>query len=255
MQNQFSRIQLLVGKPAIDTLHGSRVAVFGVGGVGGYVVEVLARSGVGHIDVWDDDRFCPSNCNRQILATRKTVGKYKVDVAEERIHDINPDAVVNTYKTFYMPDTADQFDFSQYDYVVDAIDTVKGKLELVMQAQATGTPIISCMGTGNKLDASQFEVADISKTSMCPLARVMRRELGKRGIRHLKVVYSKEPAMTPIDDMSISCRSHCICPPGTARKCTQRRQVPGSNAFVPPVAGLILAGEVVKDLMRSGGSA
>ena len=248
MLNQFSRTQLLFGKEAMERLYNARVAVFGVGGVGGYTVEALARSGIGTLDLIDDDKVCLTNLNRQILATRKTVGKYKVDVAEERIHDINPDAVVNTYKTFYMPDTADQFDFSQYDYVVDAIDTVKGKLELVMQAQATGTPIISCMGAGNKIHADKLEVTDIYKTSGCPLARVMRYELRKRRIRKLKVVYSKEPAMTPIDDMAISCRQNCICPPGTARKCTQRRQVPGSTSFVPAAAGLIAAGEVVKDL-------
>ena len=249
MLNQFSRTQLLFGKEAMERLYNARVAVFGVGGVGGYTVEALARSGIGTLDLIDDDKVCLTNLNRQILATRKTVGKYKVDVAEERIHDINPDAVVNTYKTFYMPDTADQFDFSQYDYVVDAIDTVKGKLELVMQAQATGTPIISCMGAGNKLDASALEVADIYDTSVCPLARVMRAELRKRGVKHLKVVYSKEPALTPIDDMTISCRTHCICPPDTARKCTQRRQVPGSNAFVPglrvPVKDTVGAGDAV----------
>ena len=248
MQDQYSRTQLLLGKEAMETLHHSRVAVFGIGGVGGYTVEALARSGVGALDLIDDDKVCLTNLNRQIVANRKTVGQYKVDVAEERIHDINPDAVVNTYKTFYMPDTADQFDFSQYDYVVDAIDTVKGKLELVMQAQATGTPIISCMGAGNKLDASALEVADIYDTSVCPLARVMRTELRKRGIKHLKVVYSKEKAITPVDDMAISCSQHCICPPGTARKCTQRRQVPGSTAYVPAVAGLIIAGEVINDL-------
>ena len=229
MLNQFSRTQLLFGKEAMERLYNARVAVFGVGGVGGYTVEALARSGIGTLDLIDDDKVCLTNLNRQI-------------------HDINPDAVVNTYKTFYMPDTADQFDFSQYDYVVDAIDTVKGKLELVMQAQATGTPIISCMGAGNKLDASALEVADIYDTSVCPLARVMRAELRKRGVKHLKVVYSKEPALTPIDDMTISCRTHCICPPDTARKCTQRRQVPGSNAFVPAAAGLIIAGEVVRDI-------
>ncbi len=248
MLDQFSRTQLLLGREAMERLYRARVAVFGIGGVGGYTVEALARSGVGQLDLIDDDRICLTNLNRQILATRSTVGKYKVDVAEQRILDINPKAVVRTYKTFYTPQTADQFDFAQYDYVVDAIDTVTGKLELVEQAQRTGTPIISCMGAGNKLDASAFEVTDLSKTSMCPLARVMRRELGKRGIKHLKVVYSKEPAMTPIEDDSISCRNHCICPPGTARKCTERRQVPGSNAFVPAVAGLIVAGEVVKDL-------
>lgn len=250
MQDQYSRTQLLLGKEAMEKLHNSRVAVFGIGGVGGYTVEALARSGVGALDLIDDDKVCLTNLNRQILATRKTVGKYKVDVAEERIHDINPDAVVNTYKTFYMPDTADQFDFSQYDYVVDAIDTVKGKLELVMQAQATGTPIISCMGAGNKLDPTRFRVADIYKTSGCPLARVMRTALRKREVKHLKVVYSDEIPTRPIEDMSISCRSHCICPPGAKHKCTERRDIPGSTAFVPSVAGLIIAGEVVKDLAK-----
>ena len=248
MLNQFSRTQLLLGQEGMERLFHARVAVFGIGGVGGYTVEALARSGVGTLDLIDDDRVCLTNLNRQILATRKTVGQYKVDVAAERIHEINPDAVVNTYKTFYAPQTAEQFDFTQYDYVVDAIDTVTGKLELIMQAQQAGTPIISCMGVGNKMDPAAFEMADIYKTSVCPLARVMRRELKRRGVKRLKVVYSKEPPLTPLDDMSISCRTHCICPPGTARKCTQRRQVPGSNAFVPAAAGLILAGEVVKDL-------
>ena len=248
MLNQFSRTQLLVGREAMERLFAARVAVFGIGGVGGYTVEALARSGVGTLDLIDDDKVCLTNLNRQIFATRKTVGKYKIDVARERILEINPDAVVNTYRTFYAPDTADQFDFTRYDYIVDAIDTVTGKLELIEQAHRCGTPIISSMGAGNKMDASAFEVADIYDTSICPLARVMRRELRRRGIPALKVVYSKEPAIPPIEDMSISCRTHCICPPGTARKCTQRRQVPGSNAFVPAAAGLILAGEVVKDL-------
>lgn len=253
MLNQFSRTQLLFGQDGMDALYKARVAVFGIGGVGGYTVEALARSGVGTLDLIDDDKVCLTNINRQLFATRKTVGQYKVDVARERVLDINPNAVVNTYKTFYMPDTASQFDFTQYDYVVDAIDTVTGKLEMVMQAERSGTPIISCMGAGNKMDPTAFEVADIYKTSMCPLARIMRRELKKRGVKKLKVVYSREEAMTPIDDMAISCRTNCICPPGTARKCTQRRQVPGSNAFVPSVAGLILAGEVLKGLAKFGG--
>ena len=248
MLNQFSRTQLQFGAEGMEKLRHARVAVFGIGGVGGYTVEALARSGVGELDLIDDDRVCLTNVNRQIFATRKTVGQYKVDVAEERILEINPKAIVHKYKTFYSPQTADQFDFTQYDYVVDAIDTVTGKLELAEQAQKAGVPIISSMGAGNKVDPAAFEVADISETSVCPLARVMRRELKKRGIEKLKVVYSKEPPLTPIDDMSISCRAHCICPPGTARKCTQRRQVPGSNAFVPSVVGLILAGEVVKEL-------
>ena len=254
MLNQFSRTQLLFGEDGMERLYHARVAVFGIGGVGGYTVEALARSGIGTLDLIDDDRVCLTNLNRQILATRKTVGQYKVDVAEQRIREINPNAFVHTYKTFYAPQTAEQFDFSQFDYVVDAIDTVTAKLKLVEQAQKAGVPIISCMGAGNKVDPTAFEVADIYKTSVCPLARIMRRELRKRGIQKLKVVYSKEPAITPIEDMSISCRTHCICPPGTARKCTQRRQVPGSNAFVPAAAGLVLAGEVVKDLTCFGGA-
>lgn len=253
MLNQFSRTQLLLGQEGMEKLYRARVAVFGIGGVGGYTVEALARSGVGTLDLIDDDKVCLTNLNRQIFATRKTVGQYKVDVAQQRILEINPKAVVHTYKTFFAPQTAEQFDFSQYDYVVDAIDTVTGKLELVVQAKKAGVPIISSMGAGNKMDPTAFEVADIYETSVCPLARVMRKELKKRGIKKLKVVYSKEPPMTPIEDMAISCRTNCICPPGTERKCTQRRQVPGSNAFVPSVVGLIIAGEVVKDLTAMGG--
>lgn len=249
MQNQYSRTQLLLGAPAMARLRAARVAVFGVGGVGGYVVEALARSGIGALDLIDDDKVCLTNLNRQIIATRSTVGQYKVDVARQRVHDIDPDIRVTTYQTFYLPETADQFDFTQYDYVVDAIDTVSGKLGLVMQAQAAGVPIICAMGAGNKMDPTRFEVADIYETSVCPLAKVMRTECRKRGIRHLKVVYSKEPALKPIEDESISCKNHCICPPGTARKCTARRAVPGSNAFVPSVAGLIIGGEVIKDLI------
>ena len=248
MLNPFSRTQLQFGADGMEKLYHARVAVFGIGGVGGYTVEALARSGIGTLDLIDDDRVCLTNINRQIFATRKTVGQHKVDIAEQRIWEINPRAVVHTYKTFYSPQTAQQFDFTQYDYVVDAIDTVTGKLELVEQAEKAGVPIISSMGAGNKIDPAAFEVADIYETSVCPLARVMRRELKKRGIPKLKVVYSKEHALTPIDDMAISCRTHCICPPGTARKCTQRRQVPGSNAFVPAVVGLIITGEVVKDI-------
>ena len=238
MLNQFSRTELLYGKEAMEKLKNSRVAVFGIGGVGGFTVEALARSGVGMIDIIDDDRVCLTNINRQIIATRKTVGKYKVDVAEERILEINPDTVVNKHRIFYTPETADSFDFTQYDYIVDAIDTVTGKLALVENAYKTKTPIISSMG----------EVTDIFKTSVCPLAKVMRTELRKRKIRKLKVVYSKELPITPIDDMAISCKQNCICPPGTARKCTQRRQVPGSTAFVPSVVGLIIAGEVINDI-------
>ena len=248
MLNQFSRTQLLLGAEAMEKLKGARVAVFGIGGVGGYVCEGLVRSGVGAFDLVDNDKVCLTNLNRQIIATRKTVGKYKVDVMRERMLEINPDCDVRVRKCFYLPETAAEFNFSDYDYVVDAVDTVTAKVTLVLEAQKAGVPIISCMGAGNKLDASALEVADIYDTSICPLARVMRAELRKRGVKHLKVVYSKEPALTPIDDMTISCGTHCICPPDTARKCTQRRQVPGSNAFVPAAAGLIIAGEVVRDI-------
>ena len=250
MLNQFSRTELLLGREAMERLQNSRVAVFGIGGVGGYTVAALGRRGVGTIDIIDDDKVCLTNINRQIYATRKTVGKYKVDVAEERCLEINPDVTINKHRTFYSPETSAEFDFSEYDYVVDAIDTVTGKLELVENAYKTKTPIISSMGAGNKLDASAFEVTDIYKTSVCPLARVMRYELKKRRIPKLKVVYSKEKPITPTEDMAISCKAHCICPPGTARKCTQRRQVPGSTAFVPSVVGLIIAGEVIKDLTK-----
>ena len=248
MLNQFSRTELLLGKEKMEYLKNARVAVFGIGGVGGYTVEALARSGVGTLDLIDDDKICLTNLNRQIIATFDTVGQYKTDVMRDRILDINPKADVRIHNCFYLPENAADFDFSEYDYVVDAVDTVTAKIELIMRAKEAGTPVISSMGAGNKLDASAFRVADIYKTSVCPLARVMRRELKKRGIKKLKVVYSKEPPITPLDDMSISCRTYCICPPGTARKCTQRRQVPSSNAFVPAAVGLIVAGEVVKDL-------
>ena len=248
MLDQFSRTKLLYGAEAMGRLGSSRVAVFGIGGVGGYVVEALVRSGIGSLDLIDDDRVCLTNINRQILATRKTVGKYKVDVAEERVHDINPDCEVRTYKTFFLPETQGQFDFHEYDYVVDAIDTVTGKLAIIEKAKAAGVPVISSMGAGNKMNAAMFEVADIYRTSVCPLAKVMRHECRKRGIDSLKVVYSKEKPIRPLEDMSISCRQHCICPPGTARKCTERRDIPGSTAFVPSVAGLIIAGEVINDL-------
>lgn len=248
MLNQFSRTQLLYGAETMERLASSRVAVFGIGGVGGYAVEALARSGIGALDLIDDDKVCLTNLNRQILATRKTVGHYKVDAAEERIREINPACKVRTHKTFFLPETEDQFDFREYDYVVDAIDTISGKLAIVMKAKEAAVPVISSMGAGNKVNASLFEVADIYETSVCPLARVMRIECRKRGIDSLKVVYSKEKPKRPLEDMSISCRQHCICPPGTARKCTQRRDIPGSTAFVPSVAGLIIAGEVVNDL-------
>lgn len=249
MLNQFSRTELLIGSDAVQKLKNSRVAIFGVGGVGGYAVEALARSGIGTIDVVDDDKVCLTNINRQIIATHQTIGKYKVDAAEERIKQINPECVVNKHQMFYSPETAAEFDFSKYDYVVDAIDTVTGKIALVMQARECGTPIISSMGAGNKMDPTAFEVSDIFKTSVCPLARVMRYELKKRGVKKLKVVYSKEKPIMPSDDTANSCREKCVCPPGTERKCTARRAIPGSNAFVPSAVGLIIAGEVVKDLI------
>ena len=236
MQQEFSRTALLFGEGAMERLAKARVAVFGIGGVGGYCVEALARSGVGTLHLIDDDTVNITNLNRQIIATHETIGMAKVDAAKARILSINPAAVVCTHKTFYLPDTAGQFDFTQYDYVVDAIDTVTGKLMLVQAAKEAGTPIISCMGAGNKLDPTAFEVADLSKTSICPLARIMRKELGKRGIKHLKVVYSKELALTPAAAAEEADNAH------------PKRQTPGSNAFVPAVAGLILAGEVVKDL-------
>ena len=247
--NEFSRTELLLGAEAMEKLKNARVAVFGVGGVGGYAVEALARSGIGALDLIDDDRVCLTNINRQIIATRSTVGQYKVDVAKARVEDINPKCTVRIYKMFYTPETAGEFDFSQYDYVIDAIDTVTGKIELVMQARAAGTPIISSMGAGNKLDPTAFEVADIYETTICPLARVMRKELRKRGVEKLKVVYSKEEAMTPIVSEENSCAKHCICPKDAQRTCTVRRQIPGSTAFVPSVAGLIIGGEVVKDII------
>ena len=224
MLTQFSRTELLLGKEAMDKLANSKVAVFGVGGVGGYVCEALARSGVGSFDLIDDDKVCLTNLNRQIIATRKSVGKYKTDVMKERILDINPDAKVEMHKCFFLPENADEFPFDSYDYVVDAVDTVTAKIELVLQSQKKGV--------------------------VCPLAKVMRRELKKRGVKKLKVVYSEEQPVRPLEDMSISCRTQCICPPGAQHKCTERRDIPGSVAFVPSVAGLIIAGEVVKDLCK-----
>ena len=254
MQNQFSRTQLLMGKPAINTLMGSRVAVFGVGGVGGYVVEALVRSGLGEIDLIDDDRVCLTNVNRQVIATLSTVGKHKVDVCEERIHDINRRCIVHKYQMFYLPEFADVIDLSKFDYVVDCIDTVKAKLDLIKRCHDLKVPIISCMGAANKMNPTAFKVTDINKTQMDPLAKVIRKKLRKMGIRKLKVVYSEEEPLRPIDDPDISCRFHCICPNKDMRKCTDRRDIPASNAFVPAAAGLICGGEVVKDLIRIAGT-
>ena len=222
--------------------------MFGIGGVGGYVCEALCRSGVGGFDLVDDDRVCLTNLNRQIHATRATVGKLKVEAMRDRILEINPQADVRVHPCFFLPENADLFPFADDDYVVDAVDTVSAKLALVVACRQAGTPIISCMGAGNKLDPTAFRVSDIDETRVDPLARVMRHELRKRGVKKLKVVWSEEQPIRPVEDMSISCRAHCICPPGTRRHCTDRRDIPGSTAFVPAVAGLILAGEVIKDL-------
>ena len=251
MLNQFSRTELLYGKEAMEKLQNARVAVFGVGGVGGYVCEALVRSGVYHFDLIDDDKVCLTNLNRQIIATRKTVGKYKAEVMRDRMLEINPDADIAVHKCFFLPENADEFPFDQYNYIVDAVDTVTAKIELVMKAKEKNVPIISSMGAGNKLDPSAFKVSDIYKTKVDPLARVLRRELKKRGVRKLKVVYSEEQPIRPIEDMSISCRTHCICPPGAKHKCTERRDIPGSTAFVPSVVGLIIAGEIIKDLTKA----
>ena len=251
MLNQFSRTQLLLGSGAMESLYKKKVAVFGLGGVGGHVCEALVRSGIGSFDLIDDDKVCLTNLNRQIIATRKTVGKYKAEVMQERMLEINPDAKIEIHKCFFLPENADAFPFHEYDYIVDAVDTVTAKIELIMRAQKERVPIISAMGAGNKLDAGRFKVADIYDTKICPLARVMRRELKKRNVKRLKVVYSDEQPIRPLEDMSISCRTHCICPPGARHKCTERRDIPGSTAFVPAVAGLLIAGEVVKDLSRN----
>ena len=234
MDERFVRTGMLLGEQAMETLKRSRVAVFGVGGVGSYAVEALARSGVGALDLIDHDRVAQSNLNRQLIALNSTLGQYKVDTARARILDINPDCRVTVWRMFYLPETREQMDFSQYDYIVDAIDTVQGKLSLAEEARRAGVPLISAMGAGNKLDPTAFRVADIYDTAVCPLARAMRTECRKRGIRHLKVVYSQEPPMTPTDGGEAP-------PPG-------KRATPGSVAFVPSVMGLILAGEVIKDL-------
>lgn len=234
MEEQFSRTALLIGEEGLEKLKSSKVAVFGIGGVGGYVVEALARSGVGTLDLIDNDKVAISNLNRQIIATRKTIGQDKVDAAKERLLDINPNININTHKTFFMPETSENFNFENYDYIVDAIDTVSGKIELVVKANKSNTPIISSMGAGNKMDAAAFEVADIYKTSVCPLAKVMRHELKKRNIKNLKVVYSKE---LPFKHDNIDVDT--------------KKRIPASNAFVPAVAGLIIAGEVIKDLIKA----
>ena len=237
MPDQYSRTRLLLGSEGVDRLRSAHVALFGLGGVGGYAAEALARAGIGHIDLIDNDTVSLTNLNRQMLALHSTLGQYTVEAAAARIRDIDPTIEVRTFKTFYLPETANQFDFAQYDYVLDAIDTVTGKLALMQQARDAGVPIISCMGTGNKLDATALQVTDISKTTCCPLARIMRKELRKRGINHLKVVYSTEEALTPV---------------GAEEEAAAlgKRTIPGSTAFVPGAAGLILAGEVIRDLSK-----
>lgn len=250
MLGAFSRTELLLGTESMNKLRNSTVAVFGIGGVGSYTVEALARCGIGKLVLVDDDNICLTNINRQLHATTKTVGKAKVDVMAERVLDINPKAKVITFKKFYSKDTADELLSPEYDYVVDAIDTISAKIDMVVRCSEMGIPIISSMGAGNKLDPTRFEVADLFKTSICPLAKVMRYELRKRGIEKLKVVYSKEPPVKPDDESEFSCKKNCICPPGSERTCAQRRQIPGSISFVPSVVGLIIAGEVVKDLIN-----
>ncbi|MGN0674882.1 MAG: ThiF family adenylyltransferase [Oscillospiraceae bacterium] len=241
MPDQFSRTELLLGKEAMERLYNSRVAVFGIGGVGGYAAEALARSGIGTLDLIDNDKVCLTNLNRQIYALHSTMDKYKVDAAAERIHDICPDIKVNTHRCFFMPDTADGFDFTEYDYVIDAIDTVTGKLEIIKRAKAAGVPVISSMGAGNKLDPTAFRVADIFETKVCPLAKVMRYELKRLGIKDVKVVYSEEKPLCPSAESA-----------GEDEAAAFRRSIPGSVAFVPSVVGLIIAGEVIKDISRCG---
>ncbi|MCR5702739.1 MAG: tRNA threonylcarbamoyladenosine dehydratase [Lachnospiraceae bacterium] len=242
MIDQFSRTRLLLGADAMESLHSKKVAVFGIGGVGGYVCEALVRSGIGAFDLIDADTVSLTNLNRQIIATRKTIGKYKTEVMRDRMLDINPDVKVEIHNCFFLPENADDFHFSEYDYIVDAVDTVTAKIELIMRAEKAVVPIISAMGAGNKLDASRFKVADIYDTEVCPLARVMRRELKKRNIKKLKVVYSDEQPIRPLEGIPTDCNED---------NNTRRKDVPGSTAFVPAVAGLLIAGEIVKDLSRN----
>lgn len=249
MLHEFSRTELLIGRQGVERLARSKVAVFGIGGVGTFAVEGLVRAGVGKLVLVDDDCICLTNINRQIHASRKTIGRPKVEVMKERILDINSKAEVTAYQQFYLPETAEELIHGDYDYIIDAIDTVTGKIDLVVRAREKGIPIISCMGAGNKLDPTCLEVADIFATSVCPLAKVMRQELRKRGIPSLKVIYSREEPIKPEETEATSCALGCVCPPGTTRKCTARRQIPGSISFVPSVAGLLAAGEVIKDLI------
>lgn len=249
MLNQFSRTELLIKSEGIEKLQNSKIAIFGIGGVGSFVVEGLVRAGVGNFVLVDDDKICLTNLNRQIIATRRTIGKFKVDVEKERILEINPDAKVEIYQEFYMPNSETNIINESLDYVIDCVDTVTAKIEIIEQCKRLNIPVISSMGTGNKLDPSKFEITDIFKTSICPLAKVMRKELKKRNIDKLKVIYSKEEPIKIDDNSNSSCKTNCICPPGTKRKCTIRNQVPGSISFVPSVAGLMIAGEVIRDII------
>ena len=254
MLNQFSRAELIYGKEGMSRLFNAKVAVFGIGGVGGYTVEALARGGVHKLDLYDDDKICITNLNRQIHALHGNVGEYKTHAAKKRVLEINPNADVGTYNVFYTPETSNEVELTQYDYIIDAIDTISGKIELVVNAETHNIPIISSMGAGNKIDPTAFMVADIYGTSVCPLAKVMRHELRQRGIKKLKVVYSKEPVITPKEDAHNNCKYNCVCPPDAIRKCAIRRQIPGSNSYVPPVVGLIIAGEVIRDIIGCGRS-
>lgn len=249
MLHAFSRAEMVIGKEALDKLAQSKVAIFGIGGVGSFVVEGLVRCGLGKFVLVDDDCICLTNLNRQLHATRKTIGKPKVEVMRDRIMDINPKAEVTTFQKFYLPDTEDELIQNDYDYIVDAIDTVTGKIGLVMKAKEKGIPIICSMGTGNKLDPTKLEIADLFSTSVDPLSKVMRKELRARGVTSLKVIYSREEPVKPVETEDSCCAVGCVCPPGTTRKCTTRHQIPGSISFVPSVAGLIIAGEVIKDLI------
>ncbi len=240
---------MLIGSTAMEKLSTSHVMVFGIGGVGSFAVEALARAGVGRLTLVDDDCVCLTNINRQLIATTRTISRPKVEVMQERILEINPQANVAVIQKFYLPENAEEFFAAECDYIIDAIDTVTAKIDLIVRAQAKGVRVISCMGAGNKMDPTQFEVADVFKTSVCPLAKVMRYELKARGIKSQKVVYSREKPLKPQDNAESGCRANCVCPSGSTRTCTTRNQIPGSISFVPSVAGLILAGEVIKDLI------
>jgi Dinucleotide-utilizing enzymes involved in molybdopterin and thiamine biosynthesis family 1 len=249
MLHEFSRSELIIGTEGLEKLKNSKVAVFGVGGVGSFTVEALTRTGVGHLVLIDDDCVCLTNLNRQLHATRKTVGKPKVEAMRDRVLEINPKCDVTIIQKFYMPDVAEEILDSSFDYIVDAIDTVTAKIDLVVRANELGIPIISAMGAGNKTDPTRFQVSDIYKTTVDPLAKVVRKELRNRGIKKLKVVYSTEEPLKPVETETSSCSAGCICPKGTARKCTVKHQIPGSLSFVPSVMGLIIGGEVIKDLI------